>query len=167
MAHSEMTGTEWPLTGAVELAGRQGCRQRVLAYITRQPHELLVFEHPPRYPDAGIQVPAGGVDPGETPAQAAIRESLEETGLRLRAPVHLTSVHWTRGEASQVWHYFWLSAPADTPDNWPHAVTGDGTDHGMTFHCRFVPMDQHDLIVGHGYETALPHLHRLTAATFL
>lgn len=31
------------------------------------------------------QFPAGGVEPGESPEDAAIRESLEETGLQVRA----------------------------------------------------------------------------------
>lgn len=39
--------------------------------------ELLLFEHP----YAGIQIPAGTVDPGETPLQASLREATEETGL--------------------------------------------------------------------------------------
>ncbi len=39
--------------------------------------ELLLFEHP----HAGIQIPAGTMEPGEPPAQAALREANEETGL--------------------------------------------------------------------------------------
>jgi 8-oxo-dGTP pyrophosphatase MutT (NUDIX family) len=39
--------------------------------------ELLVFTHPL----AGIQVPAGSVEPGEAPEHAAARETQEETGL--------------------------------------------------------------------------------------
>ncbi|PTA67269.1 NUDIX hydrolase [Deinococcus arcticus] len=166
---TEMTGYDLPLAEAIALAQARGWRQRVLAYITRAPHELLVFEHPPLYPDAGIQVPAGGVDPGETPAEAAVRETYEETGLRLHSPVHLASYHWTRGETSQVWHYFWLAAPVATPNDWPHWVTGGETDAGMTFHCRFVSQQAHGLIPRFGYETALPalqaHLTRAAPAT--
>ena len=56
---------------------------KVTAFVTRPApsghgHELLVSRHP----DAGIQLPAGSVEPGEAFAAAALREVLEETGLR-------------------------------------------------------------------------------------
>jgi len=52
---------------------------KVAVFITRHNDtELLVFEHP----YAGIQIPAGTVEEGETPTQAAVREAAEETGLR-------------------------------------------------------------------------------------
>lgn len=54
--------------------------EKVTALIVRpsgEGHDLLLFEHP----FAGIQIPAGTVEPGETPAAAVIRETLEETGL--------------------------------------------------------------------------------------
>lgn len=41
--------------------------------------ELLLFQHP----YAGVQLPAGTVEPGETPLAAAARETREETGLDL------------------------------------------------------------------------------------
>jgi 8-oxo-dGTP pyrophosphatase MutT (NUDIX family) len=55
--------------------------EKVTAFVTRTTpsgYELLLFEHP----NAGTQLPAGTVNQGETPAQAATREVLEETGLR-------------------------------------------------------------------------------------
>jgi 8-oxo-dGTP pyrophosphatase MutT (NUDIX family) len=54
--------------------------EKVTAFVTRdtgQGHDLLLFEHP----HAGIQIPAGTVEPGETPEDAALREVAEETGL--------------------------------------------------------------------------------------
>ena len=53
---------------------------KVTAFITRhvgQGRELLVFRHP----SAGVQLPAGSIEPGEPPVEAAIREVKEETGL--------------------------------------------------------------------------------------
>lgn len=52
---------------------------KVLAYITHQ-QKLLVFSHPYEQ-EAGIQVPAGTIEEGETPEQAVLREAFEETGL--------------------------------------------------------------------------------------
>ncbi len=54
-------------------------RHKAFAYITFQ-HQLLVFSHP-NSPEAGIQVPAGTIEVGETPEQAVLREAFEETGL--------------------------------------------------------------------------------------
>lgn len=54
--------------------------EKVTVFITRPApdgHHLLLFEHP----NAGIQIPAGTVEFGETPEAAAVREAAEETGL--------------------------------------------------------------------------------------
>jgi 8-oxo-dGTP pyrophosphatase MutT (NUDIX family) len=53
---------------------------KVTAFVVRTtPHgtELLLFEHP----HAGVQLPAGTIELGETPEAAALREAREETGL--------------------------------------------------------------------------------------
>ena len=53
---------------------------KVTAFITRHGPdglELLLFQHP----NAGIQIPAGTGEPGETPEQAVLREAWEETGV--------------------------------------------------------------------------------------
>lgn len=54
-------------------------RQKVFAYITHR-QRLLVFRHRD-FPEAGIQVPAGTLEPGEKPAVGVLREAREETGL--------------------------------------------------------------------------------------
>lgn len=54
--------------------------EKVTAFVTRETNhglELLLFKHP----YAGIQIPAGTVDPDESPEKAVIREVKEETGL--------------------------------------------------------------------------------------
>ena len=52
--------------------------EKVVAYVTRGAH-LLVFRHVDF--DAGIQVPAGTLEPGESPRDGVLREAAEETGL--------------------------------------------------------------------------------------
>lgn len=54
--------------------------EKITAFVTRtSPNgiDLLLFKHP----NAGIQIPAGTLNPGETPAEATTREVAEETGL--------------------------------------------------------------------------------------
>lgn len=54
--------------------------EKVTCFITRmhnQERQLLLFEHP----NAGIQFPAGTVEPDEPIEAAVIREAFEETGL--------------------------------------------------------------------------------------
>jgi 8-oxo-dGTP diphosphatase len=61
----------------------QGMIEKVVTYIT-QKDRLLVFRHT-RFPEAGIQVPAGTVREGEDLLEAAYREAIEETGLPMSA----------------------------------------------------------------------------------
>lgn len=54
--------------------------EKVTAFVIRRlatGEELLILEHP----TAGFQLPAGTVNPGETPRVAVLREVAEETGL--------------------------------------------------------------------------------------
>ena len=53
---------------------------KVLAYVTRG-DRLLVFKHRD-FPEAGLQVPAGTIEEGESPHDAVLREVYEESGLR-------------------------------------------------------------------------------------
>ena len=58
-----------------------GTVEKVTAFVTRERNgvrELILFRHP----TAGIQIPAGTVEDGETPETAVKREVYEETGLR-------------------------------------------------------------------------------------
>lgn len=152
----EISGHELPLADALALAAREGLRQKVRVYVTRG-DDLLVFEEHAGCPE----LPAGGVEPGEHPADAATREVFEESGLALSDPVHLASYHWTVEERSKVWHCYWLIAPADTPDGWTHVVTGGDKDDGQRFALRFTPLEKPDLIPGHRFEEALPRLRNL------
>nr|WP_281416485.1 NUDIX domain-containing protein [Deinococcus aestuarii] len=155
-----LIGSPLPAEEARALARHDGLRERVLAYVTRGTGALLVFEHTPEDPDAGVQVPAGGLEPGETPEQAALRETWEETGLSLSGPVHLGSFPWSKGKLAEVWHFFHLSVPTTTPDAWAHRVTHGEDDAGLTFLCRFAPFHACGLTPGDGYDAALPNLTR-------
>ena len=119
-------------------------RIRVAAYVIRHRAvpELLVFDHV-GMPQAGTQVPAGGVRPGEELQQAALREVAEETGLRTASVVGQIVLEEKPHPDTRLLRrttYFHLRAPATTADAWNNTVCGDGDDVGLTFACRFVPL---------------------------
>ncbi len=141
------------------LARRHRWREKVLINVTRH-EDQLVLEHTADHADAGVQVPAGGVDPGESPAAAAVRELHEETGLTTRVPAaYLQSRWWPHADApSRIRHYYWVTAPPDTPTAWSHVVTAGEADEGMTFHLSFRPLTEPGLTPGYGWADALPRL---------
>ncbi|MFF0836732.1 MULTISPECIES: NUDIX domain-containing protein [unclassified Streptomyces] len=119
-------------------------RIRVAAYVIRHHagHELLVFDQV-RIPEAGTQVPAGGVGPGEALKDAVLREVVEETGLQTATVLRQIALedkpHPDTGQPRRT-SFFYVQAPADTPDAWEHRVHGDGDDAGLVFACRFLPL---------------------------
>ncbi|HCH10916.1 MAG TPA: hypothetical protein DEW32_17165 [Dehalococcoidia bacterium] len=96
---------------------------KAVAYITCD-GKLLVVDHP-GIPETGTQVPAGTIAPGEPPAEAAMREAFEETGLTsfvMRrflgerasdiAPFGRDEIHHR--------YFFHLEYEDDSPDRWRH-----------------------------------------------
>lgn len=81
-------------------------------------------EHAPVAPNQWA-MPGGRIEPGETPAEAAVRELLEETGLTVDGVEH-----------------FW-SGPRPNDDGIPHQVT---------MHAFYAPTDakQEDVVLGEG-----------------
>ncbi|GGK16797.1 hypothetical protein GCM10011583_55920 [Streptomyces camponoticapitis] len=135
-------------------------RIRVAAYVIRDRAvpEVLVFDHI-GMPEAGTQVPAGGVGSGEQLEEAVLREVAEETGLLTATVVRQIAVedkpHPETGQPRRT-TFFFLRASVETPDAWDHRVTGGGEDVGLTFACRFLPLplkkplaDDQDVWLGH------------------
>jgi ADP-ribose pyrophosphatase YjhB (NUDIX family) len=120
-------------------------RARVLAYVTRQREgrtELLVFDQRGD-PEAGTQVPAGRLDPGESLEEGLLRELHEESGLeRVRIVRELPVLgDWVvRSQYDD--HAFEVWVEGDPPpDTWEHVVHGNGDDAGMTFLYRWVAVE--------------------------
>ncbi len=108
--------------------------------------ELLVFRHPL----AGVQIPKGTMEPGETIAEAALRELEEESGLALACtPDHIGT--WERVLASRIegdgmprvhpWHVCLMDAPPGLPESWSHCATGSPEEEGLIFDYRWLAID--------------------------
>ena len=115
---------------------------RAFAFVIREEAlvpQLLVFDHP----DGTTQIPKGRIDPGESPAVAAMRELEEESGLRLDSPSHLKTVtrQFVRPDTSEVvdetWHLFHFPAPPGVLEYWTHHAV----DEEMDYAYRWLPID--------------------------
>jgi len=132
--------------------------RKAFAYIT-QGDSLLVFTHTD-FPEAGIQVPAGTVEPGETPETAVMREAQEETGLtglelvgflgyrrRDMSDVGLRAIHHR--------YFYHLRCPDPTPVTWRHDETQphgaiDPAPIRFDFYWVTLPDGVPELIADHG-----------------
>ncbi len=96
--------------------------RKVLVYVV-QGGKLLVFRHV-AHPDAGIQVPAGTIEPAESAHDAARREVLEESGLavridRLIGSTEVSMAPFGRDEVQERWVF--LAFPeTNAPATWRH-----------------------------------------------
>ena len=130
--------------------------RKVLIFIT-QHARLLVFRHT-GHPPAGIQVPAGTIEPGEDIAAAALREASEETGLkdihvdRLLGEYDYSMAAFGRDE---VQHRFVFAATlaSEAPSTWCHYEahpSGDGDPIPFDFVWLDLTAAHRDLIAGQG-----------------
>ena len=103
-----------------EPADRRSTRDRGAAVVIRDGRMLAIAYAPQK---GGHFIPGGGVEQGETPEEAAIRELHEETGLRGTVQRKLATVY-NRGRHE---HYFLVEAtgtksPAESLDLYPGEV---------------------------------------------
>ncbi|MEU8779911.1 NUDIX domain-containing protein [Streptomyces sp. NPDC048606] len=130
-------------------------REKVLAYVVRD-GRLLVFRHVDHsYEEVGIQVPAGGIRPGETPEAAVLREAREETGLpgfgivrKLGETEYDISPYRFEIQHRHVYHLE-LTGPA--PERWASREEHDGEREPTRFECFWIPLEAaHVLQSGQG-----------------
>ncbi len=100
--------------------------------------ELLVFRHPL----AGVQIPKGSIESGESPADAAVRELAEESGILAGRVIR--HVGWHQFEVgedatndepreTQIWHTFLIAADAERRDSWSHQASGSEIEERLVF----------------------------------
>ena len=113
--------------------------RKATAVVLRQSctgREVLVFEHPLDEGGAMLQLPAGTVEVGEEPEAAAIRELLEETGVRASSPM-LAAVQDEAVEGVSLTRWVYLfQAPSDLPAEWTSQC-----DCGVPIRCHWLPLD--------------------------
>lgn len=132
---------------------------RVVVYVLDPEHRLLVFTQPGS-PAAGVQVPAGSIEPDEQPLAAAHREVLEETGLACTPERVLLAVEQDLPRRGIFVNHFVL-ARCSIPerDVWTRRVQGSGTDVGLEFECGFSDLDIADITLGRLQAAGLEALH--------
>ncbi|MFB9804016.1 NUDIX domain-containing protein [Haladaptatus pallidirubidus] len=82
-----------------------------------------------------MQVPKGGIEDGESPREAVVRELKEESGLtELESIRSLETDVWQHHEKPKAYrrHFFHIVAE-ERRDQWRHTVTGDGEDEGVVY----------------------------------
>jgi 8-oxo-dGTP pyrophosphatase MutT (NUDIX family) len=122
----------------------------------------LVFRHTD-FPEAGIQVPGGTVEPGEDPARAVMREAYEETGLtelrlvaflgRTCKPDHLPGPDHRR-------YFYHLVCGDIPPERWVHYEMNpsDGSPAPIEFEFFWVTLRDGVSSLSGGLGEMLPRL---------
>ena len=130
-------------------------KDKVLCYVVRD-GQLLVFRHTAySYEEVGIQVPAGSIRPDETPEDAALRETREETGLKdftIVGKLGVTEYDITpyRYEIQRR-HVFHLEVGEPTLQRWLSQEDHDGQQLPTQFECFWIPLEAaHILQSGQG-----------------
>ncbi|WP_144469663.1 NUDIX hydrolase [Bacillus thuringiensis] len=118
-------------------------KKKVHAYITREKEgvmQLLVFKHRDIH-EAGIQVPGGTVDEGETLEAAILREVQEESGLRHLCIERFLAdyiIHVKEKQEYEKRHFFHVTLLTDVKDTWEHIVSAGEKDQGLAFSYEWV-----------------------------
>lgn len=153
-----MALTDRPPAGesALRAGPERRLARKVVGYVVRS-GRLLVFTHDDVPLEiTGVQVPAGTIEPGESPADAVVREVREETGCAARIVRDLGVElfdFWPAKPEVHERHFFQLELLDDeVPERW-QAGEGDPSDGGeaQRWTCWWTPLrNAHVLCAGFG-----------------
>lgn len=144
-----MTRFSMPATAELPTKGK------VAMYVFNQQLDHYITFIQPRHAEAGRQVPAGTIEPGETPAQAAVRELQEETGRGRGIPLfHFAdSVYDMRQYKPEIHLRSWFFGVATTDDfpprPWTHLERRAGEADIIAEFSWTRTSHQDELIAGH------------------
>jgi 8-oxo-dGTP pyrophosphatase MutT (NUDIX family) len=102
---------------------------------------LLLWRHRFITDTWGWEIPAGAIEPDETPAAAAVRETIEETGWEPTGLRALTQYHPTNGLSDQTFHVFMAAGATHV---------GEPTDAGEAERIEWVPVPELRRLVAGG-----------------
>ncbi|HDR7287645.1 NUDIX domain-containing protein [Bacillus cereus group sp. BfR-BA-01119] len=128
-------------------------KKKVHAYVTREKEgamQLLVFKHRDT-PEAGIQVPGGTVDEGETLEAAILREVQEESGLRHLCIERFLAdyiIHVREKKEYEKRHFFHVTLLTDVKDRWEHIVSAGEEDEGLVFCYEWIDIAKYPELAG-------------------
>lgn len=140
-------------------------RDKVLAYVTHG-NRLLVFTHP-ESPEVGIQVPGGTVEPDEQLDVAALREAIEETGLKgLRLGTFLGEDRRDRSiygmdeiHHRHFYHVYCDEAPHESWRHYEYTASDRPANHEpIPFDFYWVSLPDNDPHLIDNQDAFLPHL---------
>jgi 8-oxo-dGTP diphosphatase len=147
--------------------------QRIGAYavVLRDDSLLLTRISAIGYPPGWWALPGGGIDQGEAPSAALVRELHEETGLAPRS-LRLVDVHDVhtvapgRGDQYEDYHGIHLLYAVDVaPDQAPRVVEHDGTTDAVRWVRLADLAGQHDLALLPAVEYVLERIDQFVAGT--
>jgi 8-oxo-dGTP pyrophosphatase MutT (NUDIX family) len=107
--------------------------------------------------EAGVQVPAGGIDSDEDQESVVHRELGEEVGLVATHLELLGRVDEIHSNGTPCTNWYLQAAVARSADEWLHRAGGDDEDEGLRFRCYFIPLVDAGSVI-HGSQTTLLHL---------
>src|SRR5205085_2486930 len=118
---------------------------KVICYVVRG-NDLLVFRQP-RFPEAGLQVPAGTIETCETPEVAALREETGLTDVRLLGKLGTYTCDMSQWKPElHERHIFALEFVGSTPASWSHVErhSNDGGTQGIEFELSWFDLRRGD-----------------------
>lgn len=102
---------------------------------------LLLWRHRFITDTWGLELPAGGVDDGESVVDAAAREMLEETGWRPGPLHHLVTLEPSNGISDEVHHIYWADGAEQV---------GDPVDDFESSERRWIPLTEVSALIAAG-----------------
>ncbi len=102
-----------PSGATIEYGVLEGGGFASVVSLTQEGRVVLVRQWRQPLGDFTLELPSGGVDPGEDPREAAERELFEETGFRAVGLEHLISIHTSTGRTNELCYLFRCRAVRD------------------------------------------------------